>query len=124
MVSCRPVPAVARSRRAWTVSFVELPCRRYQPWGVPRALPWRVAPRRSGSLMVSGVRAGCSGSGGVRQGGQLRSGAFTSMSERYSAGWLGWALPSGLLGEGRVVLRCPRCLSRGGICGGPSSGAR
>ena len=32
--------------------LVQLCCRRYQPRGVSRALPWRVAQRRLGSLMV------------------------------------------------------------------------
>ena len=79
MVSRRPFPRPARSRRALTVSLVEVSCRRYQPRGVSRALPWRIARRRSGSLMVSGVRGGCSGSRGVRQGGLLRSVASTLM---------------------------------------------
>ena len=52
-----------------TVNLVQLSCRQSQPRGVFRALPWRVARRRSGSRMVVGVRGGCSGSG---------------------AGWLGW----------------------------------
>ena len=68
MVSWRPGPGVVRSRRALTVSLVQLSCRRYQPRGVLRALPWRVARRRSGSRMVVGVRGGCSGSGGGRAG--------------------------------------------------------
>ena len=58
MASWRPFPGVARSRRALTVSFVQLPCRQYQPRGVSRALPWRVAQRRLGSRMVVGVRGG------------------------------------------------------------------
>ena len=45
-----------------TVSLVQVSCRQYQPRGVLRALPWRVARRRSGSRMVVGVRGGCSGS--------------------------------------------------------------
>ena len=63
MASWRPVPGVARSRRALTLSLVQLSCRLYQPRGVSRALPWRVARRRSGSRMVVGERGGCSGSG-------------------------------------------------------------
>ena len=64
MASCRPLPGVVRSRRALTVSLVQSSCRRYQPRGVVRALPWRVARRRSGSRMVAGVRGGCPGSRG------------------------------------------------------------
>ena len=37
------------------VSPVQLSCRRYQPRGVSRALPWRVARTRLGSPMVVGV---------------------------------------------------------------------
>ena len=58
MASWRPLPGVVRSRRALTVSLVQSSCRRYQPRGVVRALPWRVARRRSGSRMVVGVRGG------------------------------------------------------------------
>ena len=38
------------------MSLVQLSCRWYQPRGVSRPLPWRVAQRRSGSLSVVGVR--------------------------------------------------------------------
>ena len=69
MVSWRPLPGVVRSRRALIVSLVGLSCRRYQPRGVLRALPCRVARRKSGSRMVVGVRGGCSGSGGGWAGG-------------------------------------------------------
>ena len=48
MASWRPLPGVVRSRRALTVSLVQSSCRRYQPRGVVRALPWRIARRRSG----------------------------------------------------------------------------
>ena len=65
MASWGPFSGVARSRRALTVSLVQLSCRRYQPKGVSRALPWRVARRKSGSLMVAGVRGGGARSGGV-----------------------------------------------------------
>ena len=58
MASWRPCPGLARSRRALTVSLVQLSCRRYQPRVVSRALPWWVARRRSESLMVAGVREG------------------------------------------------------------------
>ena len=64
MASWRPLPGVVRSWRALTVSLVQSSCRRYQPRGVLRALPWRVGRRRSGSRMVVGVRGGGSGSGG------------------------------------------------------------
>ena len=50
------------------MSLVELSFTRYQSRGVSRALPW-VARRRSGSLTVVRVRAGCPGSGGVWWGG-------------------------------------------------------
>ena len=64
MVSWRSLPTVVSSRRALTVNFVQLSCRRYQPTGVLRALPWRVARRRSGSWTVVGVRGERSGSRG------------------------------------------------------------
>ena len=86
-------PGPARSRSALTVSFVELSCRQDQPRGVSEALPWTVAPRRWGSLMVVGVRGGCPGSGGVWRGGLSRSSASTLMF-----GWC-WA---GLAGLGGV----------------------
>ena len=38
MASWRPLPGVVSSWRAWTVSLVQLSCRRYQPRGVLRAL--------------------------------------------------------------------------------------
>ena len=60
---------MVRSRMALTVSLVQLSCRRYQPRGVLRALPWMVARRRSGSQMVVSVRGGCSASGGGWLGG-------------------------------------------------------
>ena len=105
MVSWRPLPGVVRSRRALTVSLVQLSCRRYQPRGELRALPWRVARRRSGSRMVVGVRGGCSGSRGG------------------SAGWVAgvlrvhvdvWVALVGLGRAGRC--RVASCL-RGGLWG-------
>ena len=78
MVSWRPSPGVVRSRRALTVSLVQLSYRRYQPRGVLRALPCRVARRRLGSRMVVGVGGGCSGSGGGGLGGLPGSCAATS----------------------------------------------
>ena len=90
MASWRPLPGVARCWRALTVSPVQHPCRRYQPRGVSRALPWRVARRRSGSRMVVSVRGGCSGSGGAWRGGLSRSCGSTLM--------LGWSW-AGLVGR-------------------------
>ena len=60
MASWRPLAGVVRSWRALTVSLVQLSCRLYQPGGLLRAVPWRVARRRSGSRMVVGVRRECS----------------------------------------------------------------
>ena len=88
MASWRPLPGVVRSRRALTVSLGESSCRRYQPRGVVRALPWRVARRRSGSRMVVGVRGGCDWSGGGGLGGLLGSCVSTST---YGWPWLGSA---------------------------------
>ena len=117
MASWRPLPGVARSWRALTVSLVQLSCRRYQPRGVFRALPWRVAQRRSGLRMVVGVRGGCSGSGGAWSGGLPGSCASTSMY-----GWP-WAGLAGLGGarwpRGREVgSGVPWVLVAGGSCGG------
>ena len=88
----RPLPWVVRSRRALTVSLVQLSCRRYQPRGVLRALPWRVARRRSGLRIVVGVSGGCSGSGGGGLGGLLGSCALLS---KYGWPWLGLAALGG-----------------------------
>ena len=87
-----PLPGVVRSQRALTVSLVQSSCRRYQPRGVLRALPWRVARRRSGSLMVVCVRGGCPGSGRGGLGGLLGSCASTLT---YGWPWLGTAGPGG-----------------------------
>ena len=38
MAAWRPLPGVARSRRALTMSLVQLSCRQYQPKGVSKAL--------------------------------------------------------------------------------------
>ena len=38
-----------------------------------------------------------------------------SMSAAPARLWLGWAVPGGLVGERRVVPRCPRCLWRGAL---------
>ena len=75
----RPFFRVARSRRAFTVSLLQLFCTRYQPGGVSRALPLGAAQRRLGSLMVVGVRGVCSGPWGVWRDGLLTSGTSTSM---------------------------------------------
>ena len=76
------------------MSLVQSSCRRYQPRGVVRTLPWRVAPRRSRSRMVAGVRAGCPGSEGGGLGGL--PGCCVSTST-YGWPWLGSA---GLGGAG------------------------
>ena len=88
MASWRPLPGVVRSRKALTVSLIQSSCRRYQPRGLLRALPWRVARRRSGSRMVVGVRGGCPGSGGSGLGWLPGSCASTST---YGSPWLGSA---------------------------------
>ena len=92
MASWRPLPGVVRSRRALTVSLVQSSCRRYQPRGVVRALPWRVARRRSGSRMVARVRGGCPGSGEGGLGGLPGSCLWTLT---YGWPWLGSAGPGG-----------------------------
>ena len=97
MASWRPLPGVVRSRRALTVSLIQLSCRRYQPRGVVEALTWRVARRRSGSRMVAGVRGGCPRSGGGGLDGLPGSCASTST---YGWPWLGSA---GLGGAGRLL---------------------
>ena len=97
MASWWLLPGVVMSRRALTVSLVQSSCRRYQPRGVVRALPWRVAQRRSGSRMVAGVRGGCPGSGGGGLDGLPGSCASTST---YGSPWLGSA---GLGGAGWLL---------------------
>ena len=94
MVSWRPLPGVVRSRRASTVSLVQLSCRRYQPRGVLRALLWRFALRSSGSRMVVGVRGRFSGSWGGELGGLQGSCVSTS-----AYGWP-WSGSAGLGGAG------------------------
>ena len=79
------------------MSLVQSSCRRYQPRGVLRALPWRVARRRSGSRLVVGVRGGCPGSRGGSLGGLPGSCASTST---YGWPWLGSA---GLGGAGWLL---------------------
>ena len=124
MVSWRPFPGVATSRRALTVSLVQLSCRRYQPRGVSRALPSRVGRRRSCSLMVACVRWVLWFRGGL-------AGRAVVVWRVYVAvcmvqGGLGWA------GRCRVVSRVRGGWYRGvtgpcgggGSCGGRSSGAR
>ena len=101
-----------RARRALMVSVVQLFCRQYHPRGVPRALPWRISRRRSGSLMATGGRGGCFGSGGVWWGGLSRSCASTC-SQVLLRG-RGWAV------QCRVVSLVRDGLSRGdpGACRG------
>ena len=89
---------VVRSWRPLIVSLVQLSCRRYQPRGVLRALPWRVARRRSESPMVVGVRGECSWSGR----GCLRGlPGYCASASMYRLPWVGSA---GLGGA-----RWPRC---------------
>ena len=97
MASWRPLRGVVRPRRALTVSLVQSSCRRYQPRGVVRALPWRVARRRSGLRMVAGMRGGCPGSRGGGLDGSPGSCASTST---YGWPWLGSA---GLGGAGWLL---------------------
>ena len=123
MASWRPLPGVVKSWRALTVSLIQLSCMLYQPGGVLRALPWRVARRRSGSRMVVGVRGGCSGSGGGGGGGASWVGCRGPARLRRCMGgpgwlWLGWAAPGGLVGE-RWALACRGWLWRGGLVVGP-----
>ena len=92
MASWRPLPWLARSWRALTVSRVQLSCRRYQPRGVLKALPGRASRRRLVSRMVVGVRGGRSGSGGGWQDGLSRSCSSTSM---YRWSWAGLVGPGG-----------------------------
>ena len=92
-----PLPEVVRFRRASMVSLVQSSCRRYQPRGVVRALPWRVAQGRSGSRMVASVGGGCPGSEGAGLGGLPGSCASTST---YGWPWLGSA---GLGGAGCLL---------------------
>ena len=112
------------SRRALTVSLVQLSCRRYQPRGVLRALPTRVARRKSGSRMVVGVRGRCSGSGGG--GGWMGCRGPAHPRQRMGDpgwAWPGWAVPGGLVGErwalgffGGVLEACgwrSACVARG-----------
>ena len=87
-LSQRPLPWVVRSRRALTVSLVQLSCRRYQPRGVLRALPWRVDRRRAGSRMVVSVRGGVLR---VREGGLV--GCRGPARPRRRMGDPGWARP-------------------------------
>ena len=142
MASWRPLPGVARSCRALTVSPVELSCRRYQPRGVYRALPWRAARRRSWSRMVVGVRGGCSGSWGGLAGRAVEV-LRVHVDVWVVLGGLGWArrcrvVPRVKGGPWGVVVACAgrvlRCVAfwgaslvswrpvdgEGGVCGARS----
>ena len=120
MVSWRPFFGLARPRRALTVSLVQLSCTWYQPRGVSRALPWKFARTRSGSLTVARVRGGCPWSGA-----SCRGPARPRQCVRgFGQAWLGGAVPDGPAGERWVVLGCHGCLWRGECCGGCSSGLR
>ena len=117
------LPEVLRSRRALTVSLVQSSCRRYQPRGVVRALPWRVARRRSGSRMVVGVRGGVprvrGGVGCVGCRGPARP-----RQRMVGPGWArpGYAVPGGFFGErwalGRFGGVLEACGWRWGACAG------
>ena len=115
MVSWRPFPGPARSWRVLTVSLVQLSCRRYLPRGASRALPWRVAWRRSESLIVAGVTRGCSWSGGSGGTGCRGLAHLRRCVHGPGRAWLGWVVPGGLVGERRVVRGCHRCLWQGGL---------
>ena len=119
MASWRHLPGVVRSRRAWTLSLVQLSSRRYQPRGVFRSLPWRVGRRRSGSRMVVCVRGGYSGSGGASWVGCRGSARPRRCMGGPMWAWLGWAVPGGLLGE-RWALGCRVCWWRGNLAVGPA----
>ena len=100
MASRRPLPGVVRSRRALTVSLFQSSCRRYQPKGVVRALPWRVARRRSGLRMVAGVRGGgAPGQGGVGWMGCWGHARLRGRMVGPGRARPGWAVPGGFLGE-------------------------
>ena len=126
LASWRPLPAVVRCRRALTVSLVQSSCRRYQPRGVVRALPWRVAGRRSRSRMVAGVRGGCHWSRGVGLNGCW--GRARLRRRMVGPGWArpGWAVPGGFLGERWASGRCggvlEDCGSRWGARAGQGVG--
>ena len=125
MASWGPLPGVVRSPRALTVSLVQSSCRRYQSRGVLRALPWRVARRRSGSRMMVGVRGGCPGSGVGGLGGLPGSCASTltyglpwlGSAGLGGAGWLrGWRVGFGVLWWCLGGL----WMEMGGVCGARS----
>ena len=106
MASWRPLPGVVKSSRALTVSLVQSSCRRYQPRGVIRALPWRVARRRSGSRMVAGVSGGCLVSGGVGWVGCRGRARLSQGMVGPGWAWPGWAVQGGFFGERWALGRC------------------
>ena len=123
MVSWRPLPGVARSRRALTVSLVQSSCRRYQPRGGGRGP----------------VLEGCSEEVGVADGGRCEGGVPWV---RGGVGWMGcrglaplrrwmvgpgwarpdWAVPGGFLGVRRVSGRCGGALETCGWRRGARAG--
>ena len=98
------------------MGLVQLSCRRYQPRGVLRALPWRVARRRSGSRMVVGVRGGvlrvrgglagwAAGVLRVRVDVWVACGGFGRAWRCWVASWVGSGLWGAVRGCGGGVLR-------------------
>ena len=95
-----------------------LSCRWYQSRGVLRALPWRVARRRSGSRMVVGVRGECSGCGGSGWVGCRGPARLRRCMGGPGWVWLAWEVPGDVVGE-RWALRCRGWLWREGLALGP-----
>ena len=123
MASWRPLPGVARSWRALTVSPAQLSCRWYQPRGVSRALPGRIARRKSGSRMVVGVKGGV-----LRVWGGLAGRAIEVLRVHVDVwvvlggpGWDGWCRVASWVrgGPWGVLEACGRI---GGACVGRGAG--